>query len=79
MKLSLDAPEFKQRGDTLASYLENLPKEDQSREKYIILPSNGMITPINTVQESTSDYTKLVSGREIDVNKYLKTGVVTYP
>ena len=38
-----------------------------------------MITPINTVQESTSDYTKLVSGREIDVNKYLKTGVVTYP
>lgn len=38
-----------------------------------------MITPINTVQNGTSDYNKLVSGREIDVNKYLKTGVVTYP
>jgi uncharacterized repeat protein (TIGR01451 family) len=78
-KLSLDAPEFKKWGDTLESYLENLPKEDRSRDEYIVTPSNGMITPINTVQDGTSDYKKLVSGREIDVNKYLKTGVVTYP
>jgi LPXTG-site transpeptidase (sortase) family protein len=65
--------------DTLESYLLNLPKEDRSRDEYIVLPSNGMITPINTVQDGTPDYKKLVSGREIDVNKYLKTGVVTYP
>jgi hypothetical protein len=38
-----------------------------------------MITPINTVPQGNSDYNRLVSGREIDVNKYLKTGVMTYP
>ena len=65
--------------DDLAFWLEDLPLADRDRDQYIVLPSNGMITPINTVPENITDYTRLVSGREIDVNKYLRTGVMTYP
>lgn len=52
---------------------------DRDRDEYIILPSNGMITPITSVTDGTSDFTKLVSGREIDINKYLKSGSLLYP
>ncbi len=48
-KLSVDAPTFALGGGTLTSYLENLPVMDRNRDEYIVLPSNGMITPINTV------------------------------
>jgi hypothetical protein len=78
-KLSLEAPTFTLGESDLFSYLSNLPEVDRARDAYIVLPSNGMIAPINTVPKNTTDYTRLVSGREIDVNKYLKTGVVTYP
>jgi hypothetical protein len=78
-KLSLDVPKFEKGDDSLDSYLKNLPIEDQYRDEYVVLPSNGMITPINTLEKDLPDYKKLISGREIDVNKYLKTGVMTYP
>jgi uncharacterized repeat protein (TIGR01451 family) len=78
-KLSVDVPTFSIGDTTLRSYLSNLPETDRNRDEYIVLPSNGMITPINSVPENTSDYTKLVSGREINVNTHLKTGVMTYP
>jgi hypothetical protein len=78
-KLSLDVPTFEKGDDSLDSYLKNLPLEDQYRDEYVVLPSNGMITPINTLQNNLPDYKKLISGREIDVNKYLKSGVMAYP
>lgn len=63
--LSLQVPKFSKGGknvsDNLSFWLSDLPKEDHKREEYIVIPSNGMITPINTVVESTSDYTKLVN------------------
>jgi sortase (surface protein transpeptidase) len=38
-----------------------------------------MITPVNTLATGSSDYTRLVNGREIDVNPYLRDGVMVYP
>ncbi len=52
-KLVLDVPKFTKggdkTGDDISFWLGDLPKEDRTRDEYIVLPSNGMIAPINTV------------------------------
>jgi len=58
---------------SLASWLEKLPESDQEADEYVVLPSNGMITPIVHVPEESSDYAKLINGREVNVNKYLQS------
>jgi len=49
-----------------------LPIQDQNRDEYIVIPSNGMIVPVNNVPKDTTDFSKMVSGKEIKVNNYLK-------
>ena len=65
--------------DDLSFWLSDVPEIDRNRDEYIVLPSNGMITPINVVPNESADYSKLVNGREINVNQYLKSGVLVYP
>lgn len=56
-----------------------LVQQDRDAQKYIVIPSNGMVVPINEVKEKTSDFDEMINGREIDVNKYLQNGGVEYP
>ena len=56
-----------------------LDKRDRNAKKYIVIPSSGLIIPINNINENTSDYKKIISWKEIELNKYLKTGVMEYP
>ena len=56
-----------------------LPAVDRNSNKYIVLPSNGLVIPVNDVEEDTADFNNMINGREIEVNKYLQTGVVEYP
>lgn len=76
-KLNLEAPIFSHGGkdvrEDLSFWLTDVPEIDRDRDEYIVLPSNGMITPINAVPDATTDYSRLVSGREIEINKYLKS------
>ncbi|MFK7779798.1 MAG: sortase, partial [Candidatus Gracilibacteria bacterium] len=56
-----------------------LPEEDRNRGEYIVVPSNGLIVPVNYVPNDSEDYEKLINGREVNVNPYLRTGVMSYP
>ncbi len=52
---------------------------DKNASKYIVVPSNWLVVPINTVTENSKDFESMINGREINVNNYLKTWVVEYP
>lgn len=61
-----------------------LKEEDGNAAAYIVVPTTGIVTPITTILGSKSktkniDFTKLVSGKEIQVNPYLHDGVLHYP
>ncbi|MCD5380873.1 carboxypeptidase regulatory-like domain-containing protein, partial [Candidatus Gracilibacteria bacterium] len=56
-----------------------LPEQDRNGDEYIVIPSNGLVVPINNVPNDTADFSKMISGKEIKVNNYLKTGVMSYP
>ncbi len=56
-----------------------LPEIDQNRDKYLVIPSNWLVIPVNMVPENTADFTKMVSWNEINVNTYLKTWAMEYP
>ncbi len=56
-----------------------LPKQDQNRDEYIVVPSNWLVIPINHVPSNTIDFTKMISWKEIHVNDYLKTWAMMYP
>ncbi len=60
-------------------WIKNLDKRDRNRDEYIVIPSNWLVVPVNNVEVTTPDFSKLVSGQEINVNKYLKTWVMSYP
>ncbi len=57
----------------------SLPETDKNASEIIVTPSNGMVIPIINVDNINTDYKELISGREIDVNKYLKWGALKYP
>jgi len=80
---SLPSPEvFRLAWDTnvnLSHWLEVLPDEDRQAKKYIILPSNGLVMPINEFEETSDDFTKMINGREGNINPLLETGTLEYP
>jgi len=65
--------------DDLDFWKQVLPKIDQNRDEYLVIPSNGLVIPVNKIPENTSDFSKMISWKEIHVNDYLKTGVMEYP
>lgn len=57
-----------------------LPRDEYKNEAmYIVLPTLGVISPVVDVPESTDDYEDMMSGKEININKYLNDGVMFYP
>lgn len=56
-----------------------LPEADKNAKKYIVVPSNGLVIPINEFEEGSRDYNEMLSGREGDINPALETGALEYP
>ncbi len=56
-----------------------LDDRDKNKDTYLVIPSNGLVIPINTVPRNSPDYKNMLLGKKIDENKYLKTGAVEYP
>lgn len=50
-----------------------LPEMDKDAGKYIVVPSNGLVIPINEFAEGSEDFTKMITGREANINEALKT------
>lgn len=53
--------------------------EDRNEDMYIVMPTLWLITPIVFVPENSDDYKNMVTGQEIDINKYLPEWVMHYP
>lgn len=53
--------------------------EDRNENMYIVMPTLWLITPIVFVPENSVDYNNMVTGQEIDINKYLPEWVMHYP
>lgn len=58
---------------------KKLVSEDRNRSLYVVIPTNGLVVPINTIPNGNKDFTNLVSGKTPRVNRYLKTGALLYP
>jgi hypothetical protein len=63
---------------------QKVPGAAMDRSTYVVIPSLGIVTPlgdfINMKDETAKrDMSTLVSGRDIEINNYLKDGVIQYP
>lgn len=83
IETSLPNPEvFKLAGNTsedLKTWLEVLPEQDRYADTYLVLPSNGLVMPVNTVLSGSKDENALLNWENIDFNKYLRNGALEYP
>ena len=83
IETSLPNPEvFRLAGNTseeLKTWLEVLPEQDRYADTYLVLPSNGLVMPINTVLSGSKDENALLNWENIDFNKYLRNGALEYP
>jgi len=69
-----DAPEDINYRTSILPYIE-----DRNEDMYMVMPTLGLITPVVFVPEDSVDFNNMVSGREIDINKYLPEWVMHYP
>ncbi len=65
--------------DNLEYRKQVLPQKDQTKDSYIVIPSNWLVMPIVKVPVWSSDFEKMTSGEQIDINKYLRNGAMYYP
>ena len=79
-RVELIAPKMYQSFvDDINIWKLTLSEADRDRGEYIVIPSNWMVVPVNYVPKSSNDYQELINWREINVNNYLKTWVMSYP
>lgn len=84
-RIDTDLPNYKNfklawnKNTDLNHWLQVLPEEDKNKSKYIVLPSNGLVIPVNNIENWSSDFEQMINWREIEVNKYLQSWTVEYP
>jgi hypothetical protein len=56
-----------------------LPYEaDRYADIYMVIPQLGLITPIQQIPRDSGDWSSMVNGHEISINKYLQWGIIEY-
>lgn len=53
-------------------------EQDRYEDMYLVIPQIGAVMPINPIPEWTSDYNNMKAGKQIGINKYLKSGIIEY-
>jgi sortase (surface protein transpeptidase) len=53
--------------------------QDRHADHIVVIPSQGIVTPIIDVPETDKDFSKMINGGEIGLTKYLSRGVLQYP
>ena len=56
-----------------------LVEEDRDKNKYIVVPANGLVVPINEFEEDSQEFDRMINGREVDINSALETWALEYP
>lgn len=76
---SLKTEDFRLAGSTETSldfWKQVLPEVDKNANKYIVIPSVGLVMPINSVEKDSRAYNNFINGKNEDFAKYLETGAV---
>lgn len=83
METSLpDAKTFRLAGSKntdLAYWLSVLSVSERKADQYIVLPTQGLVMPVNTVSSGSKAYNNFVNGRNEDFLSYLHNGAVQLP
>jgi len=77
-----DPSVFRLAGDTnqdISHWTQVLVEEDRSANKYIVIPSNGLVIPVNEFSENSSEFDTMINWREWKINPSLETGALEYP
>lgn len=78
--LELYSPAMKSSYENDINYWKaQLPEIDRNLDEYIVLPSNGMVMPVNYIPKSSQDFNSMIKWKEIEYNNYLKNWALTYP
>ena len=65
--------------DDIEYWKQVLVEQDRDANKYIVVPANGLVVPINEFSEDSQEFDKMINGREVDINSALETGALEYP
>lgn len=65
--------------ENISDWFNRLPDVDWEKDEYIAIPSIGLIMPINHIPVDSNDYFNFKKWRQININTYLRNGVVIYP
>ncbi len=83
IETDLPSPEvFRLAGDAnddINHWKQVLIEEDRDAYKYIVVPANWLVVPINEFSEDSQEFDKMINGREVDINSALETGALEYP
>lgn len=53
-------------------------EQDRYENVYLVIPQLGLVTPVVDIPGGSADYTRMVSGKDIAINNYLKGGIIEY-
>lgn len=73
---------FRLAGDKntdLAHWLSVLPYSERSADQYVVLPTQWLVMPIQTVASGSAAYNNFVNGKNEDFLSYLHNGAVQLP
>ncbi len=83
--VTIDLPgwsHFRLAGSTnpnLSHWLQVVDKRDRNQNAYIVLPTQGLVMPIQTVPTTTPEAQRFFKGSNENFWKYLKNGAVELP
>lgn len=65
--------------NNLNVWLTKLPEEDRKNSRYLVLPVQGLILPINTVSKNSKSYQNFIKWKEESFEEYLNKWTVELP
>lgn len=53
--------------------------QDRWQQTYLVIPTLGIVVPVQYIPPGTNDFDRMIQGRNIDLNTYLQDGILHYP
>lgn len=81
--IELDLPKYVGKNawsynDDINFWKQSVPKMDRERNRYIVVPSTGLVIPLNVIAKDTGYYNSMKEGEYVDINTYLQDGASVY-
>ena len=67
------------RNESVSHWKQVLVPQDRDANKYIVIPSNWLVVPINEFAEDAPEFDRMINGREGNINPILRSWALEYP